>query len=100
MGRGGVISASVNNVNIFRVMLIGAMLITLLTLMNHPLFEWSLRPKLTSLNNNFALIIKVISGTIQIFDNNLSFFRRSLALLRTQKLVCTSPRLHNLCSIF
>ena len=35
-------------------MLIGAMLITLLTLMNHPLFEWSLRPKLTSLNNNKA----------------------------------------------
>ena len=61
--------------NIFRVMLIGAMLITLLTLMNHPLFEWSWRPKLTALNNNFALIIKVIGGTIQIFHNNLSFLQ-------------------------
>ena len=49
-----------SNVNIFRVMLIGAMLITLLTLMQHPMFEWRSRPKLTALNNNFALIIEVM----------------------------------------
>ena len=49
-----------SNVNIFRVMLIGAMLITLLTLMQHPMFVWRSRPKLTALNNNFALIIEVM----------------------------------------
>ena len=35
------------------------MLITLLALMSHPLFEWKLRTKIPALSDNFALIIEV-----------------------------------------
>ena len=35
------------------------MLITLLALMSHPLFDWKSRTKPTALSDNFALIIEV-----------------------------------------
>ena len=38
------------------------MLITLLSLLSHPLFEWRLRTKRPLLNENFALIVKVMCG--------------------------------------
>ena len=38
------------------------MLITLLSLMTHPLFEWRLRTKRALLNENFAIIVKVMCG--------------------------------------
>ena len=38
------------------------MLITLLSLLSHPLFEWRLRTKRPLLNENFALMVKVMCG--------------------------------------
>ena len=51
----------------FRVMLKGVMLITLFSLMRHPLFEWRSRTKMAALNDNFKLIIEVILPGIFIF---------------------------------
>ena len=58
---------------VFRAMLKGVMLITLLSLMRHPLFEWRSRTKMAALNDNFKLIIEVILPGIFIF---FSFFQR------------------------
>ena len=49
-------------------MLIGVMLITLFSLMRHPLFEWRSRKKLAALNDNFKLIVEVILPGIFIFS--------------------------------